>query len=143
MTFDGQQPDTVSADEVTVGQLRLDLTAGRVWWRGTAVDLSPTELRLIAALAARPGEAVPTRQLVVHLWGAESPAAATYLPLYVRYLRRKLEDDPQRPQLIRVHKGTGYCLTEGTGAAAPASGRDAHRQTPSKTLHRRRSLPAG
>ena len=100
-----------------VGDLEIDRGAHTVRKSGTAIPLSPTEFRLLATLAERPGEIIPTRALIARVWGTEYADETHYLRLYVRYLRQKIEDDPSDPHYIVNRWGTGYALTEPSKAA--------------------------
>ncbi len=107
---DHPSPVVPAARWLTAGDLTLNLHDGSVLRRGAAVGMSPTEGRLLAALAGQLDQVVPTRVLVETLWGAESPATRAYLHLYVRYLRQKLEDDPRHPRRICGTLAAGYRL---------------------------------
>jgi two-component system KDP operon response regulator KdpE len=102
---------------IRIGELEIDPAGRIVRKRGEAVPLSPTEYRLLLTLAERPGQVVPTRALITRVWGNQYAGETHYLRLYVRYLRRKLEDDPRHPQYIVNRWGSGYAL-EGPGRAA-------------------------
>lgn len=109
---------------VTTGDLSVNLSDGAAELRGTAVELSPTEGRLLACLAGHLGAAIPTRVLTETLWGTTSATTRAYLQLYVRYLQHKLQDDPRRPYRIRGTVHSGYQLAGTTSPAeTPLSGR--------------------
>ncbi len=97
---------------VTVGSLQINLDRHEVTLAGKPLDLSPTEFRLLSALAARPGQVVPHRELLSEVWGSEYSAEDVYLKLYICYLRQKIEDDPSQPQYILTKRGVGYCLND-------------------------------
>lgn len=90
--------------------LHIDLKARRVIRHEQAVRLSPTEFRLLAALAGQPGVAVPSQTLLKAVWGENGYHEGENLRTYIRYLREKLEDDPQHPTLILTEHGFGYRL---------------------------------
>jgi DNA-binding response OmpR family regulator len=72
--------------------------------------LSPTEFRLLAALAARPEEAVPRRELVAAAWPHGAIVHDNTLDVYVARLRRKLRELEDAPRIVTVH-GVGYRFT--------------------------------
>lgn len=90
------------------GDLRIDLQYRRVLQAGTEVRLTPTEWRLLAALATRPGRLVPQRQLLHDVWGPAYETETNYLRVHMATLRRKLETDPSRPRLLLTEPGMGY-----------------------------------
>lgn len=104
-------------EAVSIGELEIDPVAQRVRKAGKTVSLSPTEFRLLATLAERPGEVVPSRALIARVWGNEYADETHYLRLYVRYLRQKIEDDPSHPRYIVNRWGSGYALVAPSTAA--------------------------
>jgi DNA-binding response OmpR family regulator len=106
-----------------VGDLVLSLNDHSVTRAGRRIDLSPIEFRLLACLASEPGKVLTHQTLMSRVWGAEYVDSRHYLRVYVRYLREKLEDDPNHPQLIVSEWGVGYRLH------APPSGARESRET--------------
>jgi DNA-binding response OmpR family regulator len=98
------------------GDLRIDLVNGAVTRRGEPVCLTPTESRLLMCLVSRRGKVVPHRELLVSVWGQESPKEIDSLSVYIRYLREKVEADPSNPRYIRTRWGIGYYFA-GDGAS--------------------------
>ncbi|MBX5445830.1 response regulator transcription factor, partial [Sphaerobacter sp.] len=88
---------TAGPARLTVGDLVIDLAAHRVTRDGEDIHLTPTEFRLLVALARRPGRVIPHDQLLTEVWGAEYRDEVEYLRTYMRYLRQKLERNPTRP----------------------------------------------
>lgn len=96
---------------VSVGDLQIDLTEQAVMQAGRHLDLSPTEFKLLATLAATPGRVVTNQELIREVWGDESLGDPDqYLKLYIYYLRHKIEEDPRMPRYIRNRRGIGYML---------------------------------
>ncbi len=104
---------------VNCGDLRVDIARHEATLNGKTLDLTPTEFRLLAALAAKAGEVVSHRELLTQVWGPEYAGEDMYLKLYVRYLRQKIEKDPAHPVYIVTRRGVGYFLNDGTPAADP------------------------
>ncbi|SCL17601.1 response regulator [Micromonospora inyonensis] len=75
---------------------------------GTAVKLTPTQWRMLELLLRHPGKLVSQRQLLHDVWGPEYQHETNYLRQYMAQLRRKLEDDPARPQHLITEPGMGY-----------------------------------
>jgi DNA-binding response OmpR family regulator len=90
------------------GCLTVNLRHEIVLRRGQEVSLSPTESRLLMYLVSQRGRIVPHRELLVKVWGSEYARELSYLAVYIRYLRQKLEDDPSRPVYIRTRWKVGY-----------------------------------
>jgi two-component system KDP operon response regulator KdpE len=90
------------------GTLHVNLWDGTVKRRGQVVDLTPTESRLLMYLASQRGRIVPRRELLINVWGPEYAKELGYLSVYIRYLRRKIEQDPSNPRYIRTRWKVGY-----------------------------------
>jgi len=95
------------------GHLLVDPRRGVVVRQGTEVSLSPTESRLLMYLVSQRGRIVPHRELLVRVWGSEYAKEMSYLAVYIRYLRQKLEDDPSHPVYIRTRWKVGYYFKGG------------------------------
>jgi two-component system response regulator MprA len=92
-----------------VGGLRLDPVAHAALSGGERVELTPTEFRLLAALAARPGDAVRRHELVRAAWPAGATVHDNTLDTYIARLRRKLRGLDHAPEIKTVH-GVGYSI---------------------------------
>lgn len=79
---------------------------------GKSIELTPIEFRLLACLHRHAGRVLPHHYLLLEVWGPEYADRINYLKLYIRYLRKKIEQDPSNPQLLRTEWGVGYYLSE-------------------------------
>jgi two-component system KDP operon response regulator KdpE len=77
---------------------------------GAEVHLTRTEFELLRELALHAGQVLLHGQLLTAVWGPEYRDDLDYLRAYIRYLRRKLERDPAKPELIQTVHGVGYML---------------------------------
>ena len=91
-----------------VGRLAVDARTHRATVDGSALDLTPTEFRLLAALAARPGEVVDRRALLRAGWPEERDPDPEWLKAHLARLRSKLQESGA-PDLSNV-RGVGYRL---------------------------------
>jgi two-component system KDP operon response regulator KdpE len=97
-------------DLLTVGALQICPCARTVTKLGQTIDLSPIEFRLLTALARESGKTVPDRRLLAEVWGPDYAEDAQNLRIFIRYLRAKIEDDPNDPRYILTDWGAGYRL---------------------------------
>jgi len=89
--------------------LCIDLTARRVMAQDDPVKLSPTEFHLLSCLVRKRGRVVSPQEAIDAAWGRGNPTThGKLLSLYIGYLRRKIERDPQEPQYIHTRYGAGY-----------------------------------
>jgi len=92
-----------------VGEVELDPTTHAICSGGERSRLTPTEFRILAALFARPGEAVRRRELIRAGWPHGAIVNDNTLDAYIARLRRKLRGLPGAPTLETVH-GVGYAI---------------------------------
>lgn len=102
--------EATGARPLAFGAVRVDLKRHRISKDGNEVSLTPTEFRLLSTLVRSAGRVLPHRYLLSEIWGAQYADELQYLRLYVRYLREKLEDDPNQPKLVLTEWGIGYRL---------------------------------
>lgn len=88
--------------------LIIDFDKHEVTRKNNRIDLSPTEFRLLSCLVKHQGRVLPHSFLLTQVWGAEYSGELDHLRLYISYLRRKIEDDPSKPDLIKNEWGIGY-----------------------------------
>lgn len=96
------------SDTVSVGDIEISLTSREVRKGGRAVNVSPTEFRLLALLLNHAGKVMSHRRLLTEVWGPEYVNDTQYLRTYVRSLREKIESNPERPRIILTERGVGY-----------------------------------
>ena len=92
------------------GVLRVDRDRHEVTVRGEVVKLTPIEYRLLLSLVRNAGRVVTRRQLLREVWGEQHLDEAHYVRVYMSALRRKIEEDPARPKLLRTEQNVGYRL---------------------------------
>jgi DNA-binding response OmpR family regulator len=95
---------------LVVGDITIDPAARTVTLRGRPIDLPHREFDLLHALALSAGRVVPVEDLLARVWGAEYAGESQVVYVHVRWLREKLEDDPQRPRRIVTVRSVGYKL---------------------------------
>lgn len=95
---------------VVVGDLEIDNEAHTVARGGKALELSPREFDLLFLLASQPEKVFSTEELLSQVWGAEFIGQPQVVYVHIRWLRQKLEDDPDQPKRILTVRGVGYKL---------------------------------
>ena len=96
-TMTGQEGQERSTNVVEAGDLKIDFIRRKVERDGQTVKLTPTEYKLLQALAQQAGKVIPHTDLLSKVWGPEYRDDTDYLWVYIRYLRQKLEKDPSNP----------------------------------------------
>lgn len=95
-----------------VGPLRLDPSTRQLSRSGRAVDLTAAEYDIVRVLMERPGRVVSRERLSRLSRGVEWGAFDRALDVHVSRIRKKLDDDPRSPRLIKTVRGVGYVLLE-------------------------------
>ncbi|HET6477507.1 MAG TPA: response regulator [Dehalococcoidales bacterium] len=97
----------------TSGNLKVDLSRRLVTMENHEVQLTPHEYGLLRVLVTHAGKVLTHRYLLREVWGAEYGDEFHMLHVNISNLRRKIESDPARPQLIITEPGVGYRLRLG------------------------------
>ena len=93
-----------------VGDLRLDLGTKAVRRGGRRIDLTAKEFALLAYLMANAGTVVSRAKLLSNVWGMNFDPGTKLVDVYIRYLRRKVDEDEAEP-LIQTVRGFGYMVS--------------------------------
>ena len=93
-----------------VGALTVDIRRREAKLGDETLVLTPTEFRLLSALARRAGEALSQEQLIADVWGEYRQKGGSALRRYVWFLRQKIEADPNSPTMLVTVRGYGYRL---------------------------------
>jgi two-component system response regulator RegX3 len=101
-----------SASEVVlrVGGLTLDVVRFGAQVEGRAVNLTRSEFKLLALLAAEPERVFSRREIMQHLWESTYVGDQRACDIHVSNIRRKIEVDPGRPARLLTVRGVGYRL---------------------------------
>jgi len=93
------------------GDVTIDRTRGSVARDGRALNLTPTEFRLLVFLAQHPGQVFSRAQLIENVWGSDAEFYDDKtVSVHIRRLREKIEAEPSDPSLVLTVPGLGYRL---------------------------------
>jgi two-component system response regulator RegX3 len=90
--------------------LALDLAAHVLRRGDRSIHLRPKEFGLLALLANHPGRAYTRRELLERVWGSGTGSGARTVDVHVRWLRSKIEPEPEHPIHLVTVRGVGYRL---------------------------------
>jgi two-component system KDP operon response regulator KdpE len=93
---------------IRVGRLEVDFAGRTVFNGATSAHLTPKELELLRFLTQHPNEAVSHRQLLQAVWGPDYGDQVDYLRVFIMNLRKKVEANPESPELITTEPWVGY-----------------------------------
>jgi two-component system phosphate regulon response regulator PhoB len=97
-----------SAGHLQFDGLEIDLAKREVTVRGEAVDLPAREYEVLAFLASSPQQTFTREQLLDRVWPHHSDRIPSTVTEHVGRIRRRIEEDPERPRWIRTVRGVGY-----------------------------------
>jgi len=97
-----------SAAKLRFGTLEIDFTARTVTNGAKTAHLTPKELDLLRYLTQHANEAVPHRELLQAVWGPDYGDQVDYLRVFIKNLRKKIENNPERPEFITTEPWVGY-----------------------------------
>jgi len=108
------EPEEPPEEVIERGPLRINLSTCEVSVGGRRVELSATELRLLAFLARRPGRVYTREQIMDQVWGDEVYVEPRTVDVHIKRLRTRLEENPEKPVLVQTVRGVGYRLADGS-----------------------------
>ena len=99
-----------NADNViTIANLKVDLDAKLVFRDDVLIKLSGREYSILEYLIRNKGKILPRERIENHIWNYEYEGGTNVIDVYIRYLRKKI-DDSYTPKLIHTVRGLGYVL---------------------------------
>lgn len=102
---DGHEPQQQQLER---GELQISEPECRVWKRGGEIVLTPTEFKLLLTLAARPGIVYSRLQLLQAALEDDILNDERTVDAHISRLRKKIEDDPAKPEYVQTVYGFGY-----------------------------------
>src|SRR5450432_2660658 len=93
---------------IDFNNLVIDLSSRTVKKNNEGIKLTATEYTLLALFAKNEGKVLTHHYLLNQVWGPSYTNESQYLRVYVAQLRKKIEDDPNRPAYIITESGVGY-----------------------------------
>jgi DNA-binding response OmpR family regulator len=108
-------------DHIRLGELIIDRSRRRVTLGGESIQLTPTEYRLVSALASRPDEILSRDDLATLVWGYQDASSGRTIDVHIRRLRVKLAQGPVPAPAIVAVRGFGYKMAAEEGANGAAA----------------------
>jgi two-component system KDP operon response regulator KdpE len=103
---------SIQADEgetvLQFNKLKVDLTTRSVWKDEQLLKLTATEYNLLALLIRNEGKVLTHQYLLRAIWGPGYINQSQYLRVFIAQIRKKIEEDPNRPEYLLTEAGVGY-----------------------------------
>ena len=97
-----------AVDELVCGDIKINKLSRTVYKNGTPIDMTAKEFDLLVLLMENKGKTLTKEYLFNQIWGFDSFSEQQTLTVHIKWLRRKIEDDPKKPQKIQTVWGVGY-----------------------------------
>lgn len=104
--------DNEDTPELIFKDLTIDLANHIARKKGEILKLTSTEFSLLALLARNAGRVLTHQAILREIWGFGYIGQTQYLRVFVAQLRKKIEDDPSKPELLITESGIGYRFHE-------------------------------
>lgn len=104
---------SASESIIHFGDLTLDLAARSLRKGDDLLKLTATEFGLLSLLARNEGRVMTHQVLLKEVWGPSFTKESQYLRVYIAQLRKKIEQDPNRPRHLITESGVGYRFLSG------------------------------
>ena len=93
---------------ITTGNLEMDLICKTLKVKGETIKLTSTEYNLISLFFQNLGKVLTHQYILKQIWGFGAMEETQYIRVYVAQLRKKIEEDPNRPEHLLTESGVGY-----------------------------------
>jgi len=95
---------------INTEDLQIDLLSRTVKKKGDLLKLTSTEFSLLSLFAKNEGKVLTHQYLLRAIWGPGFINQSQYLRVFIAQIRKKIEDDPNRPEYLLTESGVGYRL---------------------------------
>jgi two-component system, OmpR family, KDP operon response regulator KdpE len=93
---------------IKAGNIQIDLARHIVLRDGEEIRVTATEFKLLSYMAAHNNRVLTHQAILTHVWGSTDMDRVEYLRVYIGQLRKKLEANPDEPQVLLTEPGVGY-----------------------------------
>jgi DNA-binding response OmpR family regulator len=113
----GASRTEAGTETLEVGELRLDVRRQELSRRGRKIELTHKEFQLLELLLRHPGEVISRDEFLRRVWGEDVYVTPRTVDTHMATLRKKIEDEVDRPRYIQSVRGAGYKLNEDPGGS--------------------------
>ena len=104
-----QQPEETL---LSITDLTVNLDTREVIRGGVSITLTPKEFDLLAYLLSNKNKIVTRENIIFHVWGYEYEGETNVIDVFIRHLRKKIEEGFSNPTIIQTIRGIGYTIRE-------------------------------
>lgn len=103
--------EEVAPKEIKVGKLTIDVKKHEVIKNGDVIEMTPIEFKILELLSQRPDHVMSRLQMIEKVQGYDFEGYERTIDAHIKNIRKKIEDDPQKPKYLLTVFGVGYKLT--------------------------------
>jgi DNA-binding response OmpR family regulator len=103
-----KQEAETAGERISAAGIEIDVAGHAVSRDGSIVELNPKEFELLVFLIANKGQVMSREQILRKVWGYEYIGNDRTVDVHMRWLRQKLEEDPENPRHLVTVRGYGY-----------------------------------
>lgn len=107
-----RRPRGTDQNLLRVGDLEMDVVSRRVARAGSPIELAPKEYALLEYMMRNRCQVLSRTQILEHVWNYDFYAGSNIVDVYIRYLRKKIDEGHDDKKLIKTIRGVGYTLCE-------------------------------
>ncbi len=104
---------SVDSEAIQASGILINPSRREAFVNDTPLDLTTTEFEILRALVANAGRVIPRERLMEHARGEEWASFDRSIDVHISHLRKKLGDEPKKPNLIKTIRGIGYLVPDG------------------------------
>jgi two-component system, OmpR family, response regulator len=93
---------------IKTGEIEIDAARHKATLKGSPLNLTPKEFELLSFLARNPGIVFNREHLLEKVWGYNYAGDTRTVDVHIRWLREKIENNPEEPKYLITLRGVGY-----------------------------------
>lgn len=93
-----------------VGEITLNTETYEVFKKGTKIELTPKEFKILLLLMRNPGNVYTKKQIYESVWGEIYLEDSNNVSVHISHIRSKIKDNSKTPQYLKTVRGTGYMI---------------------------------
>ncbi len=96
-------------EKIKIKNVEINLSCGKVLKEGKEIELTALEYKILVMLFENRGKMITREQILSYIWdNEENFVNDNTLTVYIKRIREKIEDNPNKPEIIRTVRGVGY-----------------------------------
>ena len=96
-------------EKIKIKNVEINCTTGKVFKHNTEVELTALEYKILVMLFKNRGRIITREQILAYIWDNEEKFVNdNTLSVYIKRIREKIEDNPNKPEIIKTVRGLGY-----------------------------------